>query len=115
MFLFWSCTVPGDTTIEPTTHGGIVVVVVVDVVVVVVDVVLVVELVGAATMLTVRLAAADGAPSASVTVYCRIAVPGLPFAVSVTLMPLTEPPQLTGTLVTTPANAPFSGSWPSRV
>src|SRR4051794_34129348 len=114
MFLFWSSTVLGDTTIEPTTHGGIVVVVVVLVVVVVVDVVLVVELVGAATMLTMRLAAAEVAPSGSVTVYCKVVVPA-PVAVSVTLIPVTETDQPPGAPVTIPVNAPFSASCPSRV
>src|SRR3954452_16059990 len=87
MFLFCSCTLLGDTTIEPTTQGGMVVVVVVLVVVVVVDVVvvdvvLVVELVGDETMLIARFATGELAPAGSVTMYCRFAVPGLPAAVS---------------------------------
>jgi len=103
----------------PTTHGGIVVVVVVVVVVVevvveVVEVVLVVEVVGEVTMLIMSWATAELAPSGSVTVYWRIAVPGSPLAVSVTDIEFgaTTTDHPVGMLVTVPASAPFSGSCP---
>jgi hypothetical protein len=118
MFLFWSITLLGLTVIEPTTHGGIVVVVVVDVVLVVVDVVdvvVLVELVGEEMRLTVMVVTADVAPSGSVTWYCRTAVPGVPKAVNVTEMPLADTDQPPGTLINAAVKAPPSGSWPSSV